>query len=749
MSPHSIGLLVHDLCKPVSKSFIGSSEHDIHQARSESFISAFLRGDHGSQLPLGEQRTHFLCDLSFLRWLLEDKLDWNEEPLSKEHQQLRWNYNALFLDSILTRTMDTILTYDVILNNPELMAGSKLWLNSLKSVKNDLVARDDLEDSMLLQKLEAVVRLLMKADDLSKRKEVKDLSQLTDAFALAAMFRRFKVGGDFDWDLSISLLICALEHRVRTDSLHKAAQGSDTVWPTNDHIGDLIEDFQDDYTDNFGYKPDYLERLLRVRPKLDILENFDRLHDLDAIVNLLEEAQVRQYIRGSKSGNLSDSIPDARSVGAQHDFKILSFLLLESVYGLTKMPTVQAAMGLRFDDVDCVAEQLINRLCHYDLDDDLERMMSIVRKLRYLASIRKLSTDEQTTAFPQTLQTFLQNLPPPDRYDQELRQNEKHLKADKELTETGKMALCQESHGREKSGWDLDAASFLVLLDAKAAFMDIFPGPHIKRDFDVEHELRIMPPILRSYPLDEVHPSPALYHRFKAAKKKLQLLDGNDFLVEELAILLGTMEQRPEIQAMLAKRKEQKREAMTEDRIAHGKLSGYSNSKKLLEVSEAPIDPDWRVVQKSWSQDISFLISLLRRKLAQVSRKAAWSIVPGASFIVDRQIQYMLKILLSYENANMHGESDFEAELEEIRGRLGEFEYLSEREREGLDRLIVKIGFHVNSEAWGSGVCRPCKYTQKEPSMLLRRSNFSFLILSQAASFSILLFRFSSVSLKQ
>ena len=698
MSSHSIGLLIHDLCKPVPKSFIGSSEHDVHQARSETFVSAFLQGDHGSQLPLGERRTHFLCDLSFLRWLLEDQLNWNEEPLSREHRQLRWNYNALTLESILTRTMDTILTYGVVLNSPELMAGSKLWLDSLKSMKNDLAARDDLEDSMMLQKLEAVVRLLMKAEKLGKRKEVKDLSQLTDAFALAAMFRPFKIEEEIDWDLSISLLICALEHRVRTDYLHKAPKGSDTVWPTNKQIGELIENFQNVCIDNLGYEPDYLERLLRVRPKLDMLKKFNRLQDLDAIVNLLEAAQVRQLIRGSKSSKLGDSIPKVRYVGARHDFEILSSLLLEKVYGLTKMPSMRAAMGLRFDNVDCVAEQLVNSLCHYDLEDDLEQMMSIVRKLRYLVCIRGPSTDEQTVAFPQTLQAFLQDLPSTDRYDQELRQNEKQLKADTELTEIGKTALCQESHGREKSNWVLDAASYLVLLDAKAAFKEIYPGPHIKRDFDVDHELRIMPPILRSYPPNEVCPFPALYHRLKAAKKRLQLPNGDGSLVQDVEILLRTMEQCPEIQAMRANRKEQKLEAMREDRIEHGKLSGYS--KRQMETSETMIDPDWRVVQKGWSQDMSFLMSLYRRKLAQVTRKAAWSIVPGVHFMVDRQIQCMLKILLSYESANMDGESDFQARLEEILERLREFEYLPEQE--GLNKLIVKIGeaneFYIPAE---------------------------------------------------
>ena len=181
------------------------------------------------------------------------------------------DYNVPTLDSILTRTMAIVLTYDIVLDRPELMAGSKLWLDDLKSVMNDLAARDGPGDSIMLRKLEAIIRLLIKADDLVKRKEVKDLSQLTDAFALAAMFRRFKVEGKLDCNLSIFLLIYALEHRFRIDYLHMAAKKSDTVWPTNDQIGDLIEDLQYDSFDRSGYEPDYLERLLRVRPKLDML----------------------------------------------------------------------------------------------------------------------------------------------------------------------------------------------------------------------------------------------------------------------------------------------------------------------------------------------------------------------------------------------------------------------------------------------------------------------------------------------
>ena len=686
MSPDSISLLVRDLCKPVPKSFIGSSEHDVHQARPESFINAFLLGCQGNQLPLGEERTHFLCDLSFLRWLLEDKLDWNEKPLSKEHRQLRWKYNALTLDSMLTRTMDIILTYDIILDNPEFMAASKLWLDSLKLMKNDLAARDGPEDSVMLQKLEAIIRLLMKADEPAKRKEVKDLSRLTDAYALAAMFRRFKLEGDLDWNLSISLLICALEHRARKDYLHKATKRSDTVWPTNDQIGDLIEDLQYVYFDHFGYEPDYLERLLRVRSKLDMLKKFDRLLDLDAIINLLEEAQVRQFIRGSESSKLEDSVSGTRYVGAQHDFEILSSLLLEKFYGLSRIPSVQAAMGLRFDNVESVAEQLINSLRHYDLDDDLERMMSIVRKLSYWTSIRRLSRDQQTVALPRTLQAFLQDLPTTHVYETELRQKYKQWRADTELLEIGSMALCRESHGREKSGWALDAASFLVLLDAKAAFKDIYPGLHIKRDFDVGHELRIMPPILRSYPLNEICPSPALYYHTKTSKKRLQLPEDRSLLAE-VNNFLRTMERCPEIQAVRVNRREQKLAAMRDDRTAHGKLLGYFESDR--EASKATRDSDWCVVQTGWRRDISFLMLLFRRKLAQVSRKAAWSMIPGASFMVDTQIQCMLKILLSYGTANMHDEGDLQARLVEIREKVREFEYLPEWE--ALNKLIVKI----------------------------------------------------------
>ena len=686
MSPDSIGLLIHDLCKSVPKSFNDSTEYDVHQARSEGFINVFLRGDEGDQLPLGDERTHFLCDLSFLRWLLVDKLDWNETPLSKEHRQLRWKYSAPTLDSMLTRTMEIVLTYDVVLDGPELMAGSKLWLHHLKSVKNDLAARNDPEDSIMLRNLEAIVRLLVKADDPAKTKEVKDLSQLTDAFALAAMFRRFKMEGELDWDLNISLLICALEHRVKTDYLHKSAKKSDTVWPTNDQIGDLIENLQYDKVDHPSYEPDYVERLLRVRPKLDMLKKFDHMHDVDAIINLLEEAQVKQLTKGSESGKLGESISDLTYVGAQHDFEILSSLLLEKVYGLTKVPCVRDAMGLRFDDIYCVAEQLVSSLCHYDIDDDLERIMSILRKLRYWANIRRLSKDQQTVAFPRILQGFLQDLPTTDRYQRELRQKHKQWKADVELLEIGKIALCQESHGREKSGWALDAASFLVIFDAKAAFKDTYPASHIKGDFDIDHELRIMPPILRSYPLDEVCPSPALYYRTKATEKQLQLPRDHS-LVEEMNTFLRTMERCPNVQAFRANRREEKLVAMRDDRIAHGKLLGYVQSPD--EVIEATLNSDWCVIRNGWSRDLSFMIFLFRRKLAQVSRKAAWSVVPGSYFMVDRQIRCMLRILHGYESADMHNEGDLQAQLVETQEKVREFEYLPEWEE--LNKLVIRI----------------------------------------------------------
>ena len=118
------------------------------------------------------------------------------------------------------------------------------------------------------------------------------------------------------------------------------------------------------------------------------------MHDVDAIINLLEEAQVKKFIRGSKSGKLGDSISSLRYVGPQHELEILSSLLLETVYGLTKIPSVRDAMGLRFDNIDCVAKQLVSSLCHYGIDDDLERMMSVLRKIRYWASIWRLSEDQ-------------------------------------------------------------------------------------------------------------------------------------------------------------------------------------------------------------------------------------------------------------------------------------------------------------------------------------------------------------------
>ena len=222
------------------------------------------------------------------------------------------------------------------------------------------------------------------------------------------------------------------------------------------------------------------------------------------------------------------------------------------------------------------------------------------------------------------------------------------------------MVLCQESHGREKSGWALDAASFLVLLDAKAAFKEIYSASHIKGDFDIDHELQVMPPILRSYPLNEVCPSLALYHRTKATKKRLQLPEDGS-LVEEVNIFLRTMERCPEAQAFCANRREEKRVVMRDDRIAHGELLEYVESQD--EVSEIMRDSDWCVVRKSWSRDLSFLIFLFRRKSAQVSRKAACSVVPGAYFMVDRQIQCILKILLGYESADMHNEGDLHAQL--------------------------------------------------------------------------------------
>ncbi|KAL8790281.1 MAG: hypothetical protein Q9195_006439 [Heterodermia aff. obscurata] len=112
--------------------------------------------------------------------------------------------------------------------------------------------------------------------------------------------------------------------------------------------------------------------------------------------------------------------------------------------------------------------------------------------------------------------------------------------------------------------------------------------------------------------------------------------------------------------------------------MAHGKLLGC-----VKRQHEVMVESDWCVVRKGWSRDLSVLISLFKKKLAQVSRKAAWSIWN------DRQIQCMLKILLNYESAEMHNEGDLQAQLIEILDYLRGFEYLPEWK--DLNKMIVKI----------------------------------------------------------
>ena len=171
---------------------------------------------------------------------------------------------------MLTRTIYIVLTYDIVLDGPELMAGSKLWLDDLKSVMNDLAARDGPGDLILLRKLEAVVRLLMKADDLRGKR--------SKTYHNSRMLLRLRQCSDASrWKASLTA-ICAFLFSFVHQSIEsgqtiyaKPLKKLDTISPTNEQIGDLIENLQYNSFDHSGYEPDYLERLLRVRPKLDML----------------------------------------------------------------------------------------------------------------------------------------------------------------------------------------------------------------------------------------------------------------------------------------------------------------------------------------------------------------------------------------------------------------------------------------------------------------------------------------------
>ncbi|KAG6991201.1 hypothetical protein G7Y79_00055g089770 [Physcia stellaris] len=689
--------------------FIDGIGHDVRSAVSEKYVNLFLAGDTEDEVPLGSERTHCFCDLTFLRWLFVDKLAWNETPLCREHQQLRRRYDAVNLDGVLMRTMDIILTYDIVLDLPELIAASLLWNDDFRSVEKDLATHDGPRDAYIRRKLDDVRYLLLEAHSISyKRKEVQDLSRLTDAYAVAAMFKSYKLEGRFDleWDFDVSLFIYVLEHRAKTEPMRKAARTPDTLWPTDQYLENLIDRLSTHYSSNVFYQPDFLDRLLRVRPKLEIVEDFDYMADLDDVINMLEEAQVSRFAR--------DFEVDRRSGRSDKkgnpDSEFLSSLLLAQAFGMVQPLSVQGALGYSLQHIDDIAERLVDVLCKYDIDDSLEHIMSTLRRLRHWMNVRRRTLEGQTSTYlPATLQRFVGNLPSIHRYELELRQVTKQRKADMKLLMQGKRALLDENHGREKGGWANDAVAFLVLLNAKATSKTIYPTPEIKRDLDVDHELRIMPPILLSYSTDEVCPSPALYFRMKAAKK---LIDNpeNAELVAQVQALIDIMELVPEVQSWRESRKQGKQQVMRDDRIRHYRqseasiilLDGYEfDDDDDDDFKSDKVDQDWRSEKKGWARDMSFLVTLFGRKFAQVPRKADWSILPGVSFLVNKEIKYMLRILLSYDITFMGGLQLWLGSLAKIMERLREYEYVPEWS--SLKKLVEKVEAAARFDpTWGT-----------------------------------------------
>ena len=675
--------------------FIDSIGHDVRSAVSEKYVNVFLAGDTEKELPLGSERTHCFCDLTFLRWLFVDKLAWNERPLCGEHQQLRRRYNAANLDGVLMRTMDIILTYDIVLDLPELIAASELWMDDLRSVEKDLATYEGPWDAEIRRKFSEVTSLLLQAKLTShKRHEVQDLSRLTDAFAVAAMFKSFKLERtvDLEWDFDVSLFIYALEHRARTEPMRKAASVPDTLWPTNEYLEDLIDSLDTHYSD-VTYQPDYLDRLLKVRPKLEMVEEFEYMMELDCVIYKLEEAQVNQFISDFGLDSTGNRRSEISHKTGDPDFEFLSSLLLGHVFGLVQPPSAYEILGYSLNHIGDITGKLVDVLCNYDIDDSLEHTMSTLRRLRHWTNVRRTLRSQRCAYLPETLLTFVDNLPSIHRYQLELRRVTKQLKADMNLLKQGKTALIDENHGRE-GGWFNDAVAFLVLLDTRALCKTIHPTPEIQRDLDVDHELRIMPQILRSYPTEEVCPSPALYFRMKAAKKAIDNPENSE-LVAEVQALLDVMERLPEVQSWRESRKQEKQQVMRDDRIRHGRpfrtspcrFEGYEMDDDAFKSDD--VDQDWRSERKGWARDICFLVSLFERKFAQVPRKIGWSTLPWLSFLVNTQIKYLLRILLSYDVTSMGGFTFWLRNLEEIMKKLHEYEHV--HERPSLQKLVEKI----------------------------------------------------------
>lgn len=674
--------------------FIDGIGHDVRSAVSERYVNIFLAGDTENEVPLGSERTHCFCDLTFLRWLLVDKLAWNENPLCNEHRQLRRKYNASNLDDILMRTMDIILTYDIVLDLPELVAASKLWNDDFRSVEKDLATYDGPRDKNIQRKLNDVIYLLMQASlwGVYKRKEVQDLSRLTDAFAIAAMFRAFKFERmvDLEWDFDVSLFIYVLEHRVRTEPMRKAAKIPDTLWPTDEYLEDLIDTVVT-YCSDVVYEPDYLDRLLKVRPKLDMIEDFYYMVDLDVVIDMLEEAQVNRFVRDFGFDHAGNRRSAEVYKKGDPDPKFLSSLLLDQVFGIVQPPSAPDALGYGLKNIDDIAQRLVDFLCNYDIDNDLEHIMSTLRRLRNWMDVRKTFKRQESTHLPETLQTFVDNLPSIQRYQFELRQVTKQRKADIELLTQGQRALLDENHGREKGGWANDAVAFLMLLNSRATSKAIYPAPAIERDLDVDHELRIMPPILRSYSMDEVCPSPALYFRMKTTKKWIDSPENSE-LVAEVQALLDVMELCPEVQSWRESRKQMKQQVIGDERLRHGKQlreSPYCFEDYDSDFGSDDEDEDWRSVRRGWARDMSFLVCLFGRKFAQVPRKADWSITPGVSFFVNKEIKYLLRIVLSYDEMDMSGFGYWLDHLKEIMKKLQAYERVPEWN--SLKELVDKI----------------------------------------------------------
>ena len=542
------------------------------------------------RLPLGKRRTNCFADLAFILWLLTDKFSWNESPLCKQHQQVRLRYEKHTLDDVIERQIDIFLTYSLESDLLELMACSKIWWHEYDQLQRALsvdMCNRSWRDSFWPQ-IRSVRFLLTMADDPYKTDEFEGTQRFRDALAAAALFRRSRPGQVHDEDVDVLLFVCSVERKASAQSLQRAAPGIDARWPMDDAIiyqASIIREHQD-----MAYKADFLERLLAVRPKLDEDPCFYSMDDLDAIINMVEEAHVREKLREIQERKHADATSGFRQRVAHPDIEFLDTFSMDRSAARLRPALKQIGYFASYtpDEVEVMIAGLLKALCNFDIDDDLESVMSDIRKVRIWVDIRESSNITYHAPLSKALKEFVRILPESKRYDGELRQAAKQTKINDDLTDMGRMALSKDSHGRERCGWSHDAASFMLMLEAKVTGTVIYTQAKSKQDLDVNGEIRDLLTILSSYEIEEIDASPTLYYRIRDAVRTTHLSLDPD-IKNGVERLLGVISECTAVKANEEDGKRQLYSLIKYDRFICRRLVGTQSEDTFVEQVVEPL----------------------------------------------------------------------------------------------------------------------------------------------------------------